>query len=182
MNTLSENDAALYYKLWLPLLDFVNSKKHAAPSLRKIAGASSLDAQEVKKVANALWDDTGLIDQYLSGKSDLPKEHKEIIRSWKRRLNGTFFMERHLKNGSIFIDGQREEVYQVCGIISSWEEMFFWQPMPVYMEATLIPFQDVIISDGLNIPYNVVIGPNIKRNLKDVYMNAKREKRIHRSL
>ena len=65
-------------------------------------------------------------------------------------------MERHLKKGTIFISLEDEEVYQVSGIISSWEEMFFGAPMPLMLEATFMPFRDVIISDGLVMPYNIL--------------------------
>ena len=91
-------------------------------------------------------------------------------------------MERHLKNGTIFISMEDEEVYQVSGIISSWEEMFCGAPMPLMVEATFIPFRDVIISDGLVMPYNIIMGSGIKRSLKDVYMDAKKNGRIHRTL
>ena len=91
-------------------------------------------------------------------------------------------MERHLKKGTIFISLEDEEVYQVSGIISSWEEMFYGAPMPLIVEATFMPFRDVIISDGLVMPYNVIVGGGMKRMFKDVYMNAKKSGRIHQSL
>ena len=91
-------------------------------------------------------------------------------------------MERHLKKGTIFISMEDEQVYQVSGIISSWEEMFYGAPMPLIVEATFIPFRDVIISDGLVIPYNIMLGGGMKRMFKDVYMAAKKSGQIHRSL
>ena len=50
------------------------------------------------------------------------------------------------------------------------------------LEATFMPFKDVIISDGLVIPYNILVGGGIKRMMKDVYMDAKKNGRIHRTL
>jgi len=91
-------------------------------------------------------------------------------------------MERHLKKGTIFISMENEEVYQVSGIISSWEEMFFGAPMPLILEATFMPFRDVITSDGLIIPYNIIIEGGMKRLFKDIYMNAKKNGRIHQML
>ena len=180
--TLSQEDGQLYYKLWLPLLDFVNRKYRVNRKLKSIATAKELDPAEVKKVANKLWSDVAIIDCYLEECVDLPEEHKEIIRSWKRRIQGKFMMERHLKKGTIFISLENEEVYQVSGIISSWEEMFYGAPMPLIIEATFMPFLDVIISDGLIMPYNIIVGGGMKRMFKDVYMEAKKSGRIHRSL
>ena len=180
--TLSQEDGKLYYKLWLPLLDFVNKKYRVNRKLKNIASAQGLDPADVKEIANRLWDDVSIIDEYLKGCENLPEEHKEIVRSWKRRIQGKFMMERHLKKGTIFISMENEEVYQVSGIISSWEEMFYGAPMPLILEATFMPFRDVIISDGLIIPYNIIIGGGMKRMFKEIYMDAKKGGRIRQTL
>lgn len=181
--TLSEKDAQLYYKLWFPLLDYVNQKCKVNPKLKNIAGAKRLNPKEVKEVANVLWDNVNLIDQYLAEcGEELSEEHKEIVAGWKRRVRGQFIMERHLKKGSIFISMEGGRVYQVYGIISSWEEMFRFAPMPLIIEATFMPFHDVIISDGLVMPYNVLIGSGMKKELKDIYMEAKKRGLLIRSL
>ncbi len=181
--TLSVEDGKLYYKLWLPLLDFVNEKYGVNKELGQIAGAEGLDANKVKEVADKLWDDVSVIDEYLAGPGqDLPKEHKDIIEGFKRRIRGRFILERHLKKGSIFISGEDEQVYQVLGIVSSWEEMFYYRRPPILMEATLMPFRDAIISDGLVLPYNIVIGGNMARSFKEIYMAAKKGGRLRKTL
>lgn len=180
--TLSQEDGKLYYKLWLPLLDFVNQKYHINRSLKNMAGTKGLDPAEVKEVANKLWAEVELIDLYLEKHPELSEDSRDIIHGWKRRIQGRFVMERHLKKGTIFISMEDEEVYQVSGIVSSWEEMFYWAPMPLIVEATFMPFRDVIISDGLVMPYNITMGSGIKRMLKEVYLAAKKDGQIHRTL
>lgn len=179
---LSQEDGQLFYQLWLPLLDYVNERYHVCKDLKDMAAAKSLDPAEVKKVADKLWEDVDVIDSYLAKRPDLPEDHREIIKGWKKRIQGRYIMERHLKKGTIFISAEEEEVYQVCGIISSWEEMFYGAPMPLMVEATFIPFRDVIISDGLVRSYNMMFGGGIKRMCKNIYMAAKKDGRIHRSL
>ena len=179
---LSEQDAALFYELWFPLLEYVNQNYKVSENLKQIAVAESLDPAEVKLVANYLWDNPGIIDDYLHLHGDLPKDHAELIQSWKRCVKGRFVLERHLKKGSIFISTDHPGVYQVCGIITSLEEMFYWRPLPILMDVALIPFRDVIISDGLLVPLNVYLGGGIKRMLKETYMTAKKEGTIHRTL
>ncbi len=181
--TLLPEDGKLYYKLWRPLLDYVN-KKHHINDLKNIAAAQGLDPAKVKEVADKLWADVSIIDDYLKEPAirELPEEDKEIVSGWKRCIQGRFIMERHLKKGTIFISMDTEEVYQVMGIVSSWEEMFFGVPMPLIVEATFIPFRNVIISDGLVMSYNIIVGGGIKKMFKDVYMNAKQNGSIHHSL
>ncbi len=160
----------------------LNEKHHVNTNLKDIAKADMLDPREVKIVADALWSDVSFIDEYLEGKEDLPEEHREIIRNWKRRIQGRFAMERHLKKGSIFVSLDNDEVYQASGILSSWEDMFYGVPMPLIVDATFIPFRDVIISDGLVRMYSILVGSGWKKMLKDTYMTAKKNDRIHRSL
>lgn len=45
-----------------------------------------------------------------------------------------------------------------------------------------MPFQDVIITDGLIRPYNLLIGGNMKRKFKEMYMTAKRSRELEKSL
>lgn len=97
MNTLTPEDGQLFYKLWLPLLDFVNRKFQIDKRLKSMATAKILDPKDVKKVADKLWENVRVIDEYLDEGVQLPEEHKAIIRSWKQRIQGQFMMERHLK-------------------------------------------------------------------------------------
>lgn len=73
----------------------------------------------------------------------------------EKRVRGDFILERNLKSGSIFISAKTEEVYLVSGIISSWEEIFYYRSPPIMLSAVLILFRDVIIFDGLVSAYNV---------------------------
>lgn len=181
--TLSDKDGQLFYQLWLPLLDYVNKKYKVNKKLKNIAGAERLDPAEVKQVANVLWDNVSIIDEYLKKHGeDILEEHKQIILGWKHRIQGRFVMERHLKKGSIFISLEDANVYLVRGIISGWEEMFPAFPLPLVVEATFIPFRDVIISDGIVAPYMISIGKNMAVDFKNVYMDAKKNNRLIQSL
>ena len=60
--TLSQEDGQLYYKLWLPLLDFVNKKYRISRKMKSIATAKSLNPADVKEVANKLWSDVTIMN------------------------------------------------------------------------------------------------------------------------
>ncbi len=180
---LSNEDSQLFYKLWMPLLNYVNEQKKIKPNLHNMHLATSLDPNDVKEVADALWSETDLIDDYLSEHKEIQGENKELIQSWKRCVSGGFILERILKRGAILISEDYEDVYQVSGIISSWEEMFGYARLPLILKATLIPFRDVIISDGLVRSFNnVILGGGVARELKDVYMEEKKKGTIHTKL
>lgn len=179
---LSEDDGKRFYDLWLPLLDYVNEKRGVNSRLRDIHLADYLDPNEVKEVSDVLWANVDLIDEYLTDVKDISDRDRELIASWKRCVSGRFILERILKKGAMLISAEDEEVYQVSGIVSTWDEMFGYARLPLMIQATLIPFEDVIISDGLVQMYKVIIGGNMARAFKDTYMAAKKSGMIHRQL
>lgn len=179
---LSEEDGKRFYDLWLPLLDYANEKRGVNSNLQDIRLSDYLDPSEVKEVSDVLWADVSLIDEYLKGAGDIADNDRELIMSWKRCVSGRFILERILKKGAILISVENEEVYQVSGIVSTWDEMFGFEHLPLMIHATIIPFGDIIISDGLIQIYNVIIGGNMARAFKDTYMSAKKSRLIHRQL
>lgn len=154
---LNEADGKLFFLLFKPLLYFVNQKyrMYDLPPMN-----CPMDGDVAIKLADKVWKNPYLIDRYLKTRKDeLSEDEQAILFSWKNNVRGKFILERHLKKGSILISMQDEKVYQVQGITSTWEEMFPGWPLPIFIEATLIPFRDVIISDGLVSTYNMRIGP-----------------------
>ena len=178
---LDPNDAKLFYELWIPLLDYVNQMHRVNPRLGHMTTPAGLDTDEVRIVSDFLWKHPEIIDQYLRA-VEMPLEHREIVESWKRFVLGEFILERHLKRGSVFISKDDAQVYSVCGIYSTWEEMLPYAPTPIYLRATLIPFKDKIIYDSIFACYPIVFGISATNDFKEIYLNAKQNKKIHFSL
>ena len=176
---LERSDAELFYRLWFPLLDFVNRKYHVCPEAETIDQAKGVDVCDAKAIADYLWSHTGVIEEYLAA-VELPKEYAQIVAGWKQCKRGRYILERHLKKGSVFISAENGEIYLVKGLFSSWSEML--GEAPVLLDAVLIPFRGSIISDGLVIPYRICFGKGAREDFKDAYMNAKRNNAIHFSI
>ena len=172
---LEQSDAALFYQLWFPLLDFVNRKYHVCPETGTIDQLHGVDARDAKAIADYLWSHTGVVEEYLVV-AELPNEYAQIVAGWKQRKPGRYILERHLKKGSVFISAEDGVVYVVKGLFSTWAEML--GESPVLLEAVLIPFRDSIISDGLVVPYRLYFGKGAREDFKEVYMNAKRNHTI----
>jgi hypothetical protein len=181
-NVLSEEDVNLFYRLCFGLLDYVNEKKKIN-DFNGADGPKSVKPPVVMEVAKELWKDVSVIDEYLSeGGGALPPEEQAIVRGWKRRVSGRFFIERNLKKGAVVISMEDESVYLVRGIRSSLEEMFYYRPLPIMIEANLIPFKGVIITDGLVSVMNIFMGGGVRKSLKDAYNSAKKRGQIRASL
>lgn len=177
---LKEEDAALFYELFFPLLEYVNEKNNIIEG--KLMNDGNVNPDQAAGIAKVLWDDTSIIDDYLNDHKELPQEHHDILESWKLARYDHYVIERHLKKGSIFISFKDGDVYLVQGIISSYEEIFWYQKPPIIVEGVIIPFKDVIITDGLFYYRPIRFGGGAKTTFKDTYMNAKHSGSIITSL
>lgn len=59
--------------------------------------------------------------------------------------------------------------------------MLCGRSLPVFLSATLIPFKNVIVTDGLVATHNVYFGRSMALECKEIYMNAKKNGKLHRS-
>lgn len=176
---LERSDAELFYRLWFPLLDFVNRKYHVCSKTKIIDLEEGVDPCDAKAAADYLWSHTVVLEEYLAV-AELPEEDAQIVAGWQRCRPGRYILERHLKKGSVFISAEDGAVYMVKGLFSSWEEML--GEAPVLLDAVLIPFRDSIISDGLVEPYSIYFGKGAREDFKEAYMNAKKNHAIRFSI
>ena len=178
---LSPEAGSTFFGLFLPLLDFVNQTYEVSDVLYDQVRRGHPDTRELKKAADVLWEDPGIINEFIEAveeQADIDEDDRRILESWCHPLTGLFILERHLSRGSIFIDTERDKVYQVKGITQTWEEMIPYLKPPFPIKATLIPFGDCIISDGLVSPLDVSFGPEYRKSLKQIYLEAKETGRI----
>lgn len=80
-----------------------------------------------------------------------------------------FVAWKHYKNHTIFL--RDPDAYAVLGLRSSLEEILP-RPPPMLLNAVLLPFEGVIVTDGLLVTQNVILGPGIRRGMKEVYDRA----------
>lgn len=95
----------------------------------------------------------------------------------ENKVTGTFFILRHLKKYSIWID-ESDSVYGVVGISEPVGETLSMFRCPMAVKAVLIPFKNQLIYDSLLVPYNVHFGGNIRKQLNEVYAAARESKSI----
>lgn len=180
---LTNEEAKQFYDLWIPLLDFVNQKYKLVKELYGMTSPRGLSLRSVSLISAKLWEDKKVIDEFLSsGSKKLNDEEAAIVSSWKRAIHGKFIVDRHLKKGSVLISVENNEVYIVKGIYSSWRELLENYPMPQIVRATLMPFRDTIIHDGIVAPDRVCLGKNMSEQSKQIYLAAKTNGNLHYSL
>lgn len=181
MSHLSANEVNEFFGIWLPLLGYVNKKANLYQELPDALTEEEMVPRIVGKIAEKLWADVSLIDRYLAENDRLAGEERELIRSWKRARTDNFIYERQLREGAVFINQDRE-VYIVKGTSLPFNVMFGGRSLPMALTATLLPFRDVVITDGIIGLMNISYGKNMKREFRDIYNDAVKQNRLIRRL
>lgn len=181
MSHLSANEANEFFNTWLPLLGYVNKRKGLFPQLDAMNIGAKMLPQVAGGIAERLWADVSVIDDYIEENPGLTEAEKELLLSWKRAKTDNFIFERQLPDGAVFINQDRE-VYIVKGTSVAFETMFAGRTMPMALTATLIPFRDVIITDGLIGLMNITYEDDLKKEFRDIYNDARQKDALIRAL
>lgn len=121
-------------------------------------------------VRDALWEDDALREAFIAeNPAGLSRDDLVLVESWKQRVKDNFFIFRHLKKYTVFIDGSSPvNAYGVQGITGPLEEII-GPYLPICVKAVLISFEDRIIYDSLLSSYPIHFGGGFRRSLKETY-------------
>jgi hypothetical protein len=181
---LSPENAELFYRLMWQLQFFVNERLGIWPMANTLEKYSRLASEDKLQVREALFEHPELIDAFVAANpGGLSGDELAIVEGWKHFVAGDFFIERLLKKGAIFLGGHEPpNVYLVVALQQSFEEVLPPYGPPYYVKATLLPFRDQIIYDGLLQTYSIAFGSGMRGSLREDYLRAKQRGEIITSL
>lgn len=167
---LTEQEVERFYTIWFALLHYVNEQRKVVPSFPKEWRNAGVSSEVAVQVRNTLWENDTLREAFIAeNPARLSQNDLTLVASWQYRIADEFFIFRHLKKYTIFLDGGSPgNGYGVHGIVSSLEQVV-GPYLPVYVKAVLIPFEDRIIYDSLIAPYPIQFGGGYRSSLKDTY-------------
>ncbi|RME91013.1 MAG: hypothetical protein D6767_05920, partial [Candidatus Hydrogenedentota bacterium] len=171
---LAEEDIALFYKLHNALLAYTNAKLGVIKEGDLFQDNQRDHFKDKAKIREKLYHHPELFDAFVAeNPAKFSAEELEIIESWKNFIREKFIIFRYLKNYTIFLDiNNPPKAYGVLSLITPLPEMFE-QRLPIMVEATLLPFKDKIIYDGILEPYFVSFGGGFRKILNASYQKAK---------
>ena len=95
---LSAQDTQRFYRIWWPLLRYVNAKHHIVPDLPPLPGEGTLNGQDAYQIREVLWASDALREAFIADNpASLPAADLALVASWRERVAGRFFILRHLK-------------------------------------------------------------------------------------
>ncbi|HZS08280.1 MAG TPA: hypothetical protein VFD58_25830 [Blastocatellia bacterium] len=181
--TLSPEETERYYRIWWAALRHVNEQLHLVDDLPAAPEVGSLPPDKAATLRGALWADEALLESFLAeNPAALTSDDLALAAGWRHRVAGRFFILRHLKKYSIFLDeGDPARAYGVLGLVSPIAEVI--PPyLPMLVEAVLLPYEDRIIYDSLLAPYNIHFGKGYRESLNLAFRDAREREGIITSL
>lgn len=172
---LSKENAGLFYRLYDPLLVYVNKKFKIVEGINSPKDIRKFPPEEINKLRNKLYEQPELIDSFVhENPLRFSSDELKMISSWKNFVKGRFYIFRYLKNYTVFIDADEtpSKAYGVLALNTPFEELV-GPYLPIIVDAVLLPFNDKIIYDGILYPYPIIFGPGARRSLNDEYQDAK---------
>lgn len=169
---LSEKDARHFFRLYPSLLVYVNQQKNILGKISTPEEFMEVPPEERIQVRDELYQDIKIIDWFVQDNPyKFSSEELEIVSSWNHFLQDQFILFRHLKKYSIFLSSSSPVAYGVLSLADSLKDMY--PQVPVFVEAVLLPFKNQIVYDGYIQAYNLLFGGGMRRELNDVYNEAK---------
>ena len=168
-----------FYHIWFELLHYVHEQRNLAPNFPDTPMAMSISPDDALQLRNALWADDALLESFIAtNPAGLSSPDLALVASWKYRVDGKFFIVRHLKRYSVFLSEQpAAHAYGVLGLVSPIEEVVSYS-LPVYTHAVLLPFEGQITYDSLLEPYSITFGPGFRSGVNDAYRNTQEREGI----
>jgi len=181
---LPPEDIDLFYKLHGLLLAYANRELKILPAGIAPDQVRKQSIQQVAKLRDACYENPAIFAAYLAANPDrLPADELAVVAGWRHRLTGEFYIVRHLKMYTVFMSMKEPaHLYGVLGLIDPLEVVMGGAPVPILVKATLLPFRERIIYDGMINPYRISFGPGIRGSVNATYSRLKEREGIIEAL
>ncbi|MEW5848449.1 MAG: hypothetical protein AB2A00_06520 [Myxococcota bacterium] len=176
---LSPEEATSFLKLWAHLDAYTNQRLGLLPDVKSPRDLShGVSVADRGRLRVAFWEDPSLLKDFIrTNPFGLSADEMEDVGRFRHAVRGRFFVERCLKDHAVLVAaGEQRAVYAVIGLTEPIDEFLARRtpmPLPILVEAALVPFRGRITWDGLVSFHSIHFGPGIRRDLKDEYLRAK---------
>jgi len=177
---VTPDEATLYWKLHWALLAHTNRRLNIILDAATLDEVLLISTPEKMEIREAFYKDPNLLESFITENPEhLPSDESAIVASWRHRVSGNFYIVRYLKRYAVFLSTtEPQHLYGVLGLTETLDDVLGGRPLPIYVQAVLLPFKDKIIYDGLLGGYNIYFGGGIRSSVKKTYNRLKRREGI----
>lgn len=116
---LSAQETERFYRIWWPLLHYINTQRQIVPDLPAEPGEGTISSQDAHQVRKVLWESDSLREVFIAkNPANLPDADLNLAASWQYRVAGQFFIFRHLKKYTV-------RTYALTSMAKLWHEAVF---------------------------------------------------------
>jgi hypothetical protein len=177
---LPTEDTKLFYKLYWSLLAYANQHLKIIPQLATAEDVRKQRGEQVAKLRDALYGKPELVEQFVAENPDqFSPPELAIVASWRHHVSSDFYIVRYLKPYTVFMSSDKQShLYGVLGLYDPIEALTQGAPLPVLVKATLLPFRERIVYDGIMSFYRITFGKGIRTSLNETYNRLKEREGI----
>jgi hypothetical protein len=179
---LPASEVARFYTLYPAVLLYANQQLGLARPVTTIPQLMAMPAEEQYALRAAFYEHRELIEAFVhANPQQFSDEDLALVASWKHWVHGQFYVFRHLKPYTIFLEASdTPKAYGVLALHDDFPDLF--PQVPRLIDTVLLPFHHQITYDGQCRYYNIFFGSGITRRLNDSYQLAKAHDGIITSL
>jgi hypothetical protein len=176
---LSLEECQLFFKLYEPLLQFVNDALKRAPTPEPTSKRDPLTPQQRKDAMQALVGSSDLLDAFAAtNPAQLTLQELQIVSNWRHAVAGQFIVLRQLKRHAVLLStDDTAEAYAVLGLSQPISDLVA-VPLPRLVETVLLPFLGEIVCHGVLGNFNVVFGSGTRRRFDESFRTARENGRF----
>lgn len=169
---LTDEQCDRFFDTMESLLGYVNLRFRVVKGL-SFEGETALDDARISLVAQTLWNNVSVIDDFARENPDkLSPAHVQTALSWKDALMDYFTLVRYQGNGRAVLMSEAG-VFAVGGL---FEEVFDTVgEAPALIDATLLPFDGMIVHDGMVLAYDIEDAAHAEKAIQDEFEERCRE-------
>lgn len=167
---LSDDRAHLFYGLYYVLIHRTNQKYRLHPHFSNIEKfVDRLLQPDFVKIADKFFESPEIINDYINQyKSQITPPQLEILTGFQYAFKKHFIALRYEDQKLLLLDEEKKIIYAVSGIVSGIALNIPYDVLPQFVETRLIPLNHEIIYDVFINQSPVVIGTNIRKELKKI--------------
>jgi hypothetical protein len=179
---LPASEVERFYTLYPALLFYANQQLGLARHVTTIPQLMAMPEEEQYALRCAFYEHREVIEAFVQANPQrFSNEDLGIVDSWKHLVQGQFYVVRHLKQYTVFLDASSPpKAYGVLSLHDDFADLF--PHVPLLLNTALLPFKHQIIYDGQCQYYNIFFGRGMTRDLHDSYQRAKAQYGIITSL
>lgn len=122
---------------------------------------------EMRIAVRKLWQhDSQFIEQFLVSNQQLSFDDADIIRRWDQKVSGEFLILKYYREYAVFLCMETSKYYAVKALTDDFTIVLSCRD-PLMVEATLYPYKEHIIWDGIVMLSNIVFGKSMSTSFAE---------------